>query len=87
MALPTAWRVLRLILIAVIASAGVTASPAKDAAATSSDDALAQLASLTVKGRAPKTGYKRSQFGPAWSDDVSVPGGHDGCDTRFPGGS
>lgn len=35
-----------------------------------------------MKGRAPKTGYSRAQFGPAWTDDVSVAGGHNGCDTR-----
>jgi hypothetical protein len=35
-----------------------------------------------VKGRAPKTGYSRAQFGPAWTDDVTVPDGHNGCDTR-----
>jgi Protein of unknown function (DUF1524) len=28
------------------------------------------------------TGYSRAQFGPAWTDDVSVAGGHNGCDTR-----
>jgi hypothetical protein len=32
---------------------------------------------LTVKGRAPKTGYSRSQFGQAWFDTD-----HNGCDTR-----
>ncbi len=32
---------------------------------------------LTVKGRAPKTGYSRGQFGPAWSDVD-----RNGCDTR-----
>ncbi|WP_342213952.1 HNH endonuclease family protein [Nocardia wallacei] len=42
----------------------------------------AQLESLAVKGRAPKTGYTRDQFGPSWSDDVDVEFGHDGCDTR-----
>jgi hypothetical protein len=30
-----------------------------------------------VKGKAPKTGYSRGQFGPAWSDVD-----HNGCDTR-----
>lgn len=40
------------------------------------------LPRLPVKGRAPKTGYDRAEFGQAWSDDVSVPGGHNGCDTR-----
>ena len=48
----------------------------------SSGSAMAVLQSLPVKGRAPKTGYGRDQFGQAWSDDVDVPGGHNGCDTR-----
>lgn len=40
------------------------------------------LATLEVAGRGPKTGYSRAQFGQAWSDDVRVAGGHNGCDTR-----
>ncbi len=44
--------------------------------------ALAQLDRLPVKGRAPKTGYARTRFGAAWTDDVDVAGGHNGCDTR-----
>lgn len=44
--------------------------------------AAAALAGLTVKGRAPKTGYSREQFGQAWSDDVDVPSGKNGCDQR-----
>ncbi|MFT4088895.1 MAG: HNH endonuclease family protein, partial [Gordonia sp. (in: high G+C Gram-positive bacteria)] len=47
-----------------------------------SGQALAQLATLPVKGRAPKTGYSRGEFGQAWSDDVPVQFGHNGCDTR-----
>ncbi|HKT57236.1 MAG TPA: excalibur calcium-binding domain-containing protein [Microbacterium sp.] len=39
--------------------------------------ALALLKTLPVKGRAPKTGYARIQFGPAWADVD-----HNGCDTR-----
>ena len=39
--------------------------------------ALAAVAKLTVKGRAPKTGYTRAQFGQAWYDTD-----HNGCDTR-----
>ena len=35
------------------------------------------LDKLSVKGRAPKTGYARSQFGPVWSDV-----NRNGCDTR-----
>ncbi|MCU1604187.1 MAG: Excalibur calcium-binding protein [Modestobacter sp.] len=39
--------------------------------------ALAVLATLPVKGRAPQTGYDRDQFGPAWADVD-----RNGCDTR-----
>ncbi|MGZ4567105.1 MAG: GmrSD restriction endonuclease domain-containing protein [Blastococcus sp.] len=39
--------------------------------------ALAALAAVAVKGRAPQTGYSRDQFGPAWQDVD-----HNGCDTR-----
>ncbi len=35
------------------------------------------ISTLQVKGRAPKTGYARDQFGPAWSDVD-----RNGCDTR-----
>lgn len=44
--------------------------------------AQAALNSLPVKGRAPRTGYEREQFGTAWTDDVNVQGGRNGCDTR-----
>jgi hypothetical protein len=37
--------------------------------------ALAGLNALAVKGRAPKTGYTRTQFGDGWAKT-------DGCDTR-----
>lgn len=40
------------------------------------------LASLPVKGRAPMTGYDRDLFGEAWTDDVDVEFGRNGCDTR-----
>ncbi|CAM5501693.1 HNH endonuclease family protein [Streptomyces tanashiensis] len=39
--------------------------------------ALAAVDTLTVKGRAPKTGYEREKFGRAW---VDVDG--NGCGTR-----
>ena len=62
-----------LVLVAVLASlltpAGATASP--------TGRATDVLAALAVKGRAPKTGYSREQFGAAWSDVD-----HNGCDTR-----
>ncbi|MCP2192732.1 DUF3761 domain-containing protein [Williamsia deligens] len=44
--------------------------------------ALTKLESLPVKGRAPKTGHGREMFGQAWTDDVDVKSGHNGCDTR-----
>ena len=39
--------------------------------------ASSALATLAVKGRAPKTGYTRAQFGQAWADVD-----RNGCDTR-----
>ena len=48
-----------------------TAASTKPARGT----AAAALAGLPVKGRAPKTGYSREQFGDGWSDTG-------GCDTR-----
>ncbi|WP_245934353.1 GmrSD restriction endonuclease domain-containing protein [Arthrobacter psychrolactophilus] len=39
--------------------------------------ALEVLATLPIKGRAPKTGYTREQFGQAWADVD-----RNGCDTR-----
>src|SRR4051794_15472172 len=38
------------------------------AAAAPPTSALGTVALLAVKGRAPKTGYTRDQFGPAWQD-------------------
>ncbi|WP_067469889.1 HNH endonuclease family protein [Nocardia amamiensis] len=52
------------------------------AAAIPGREAIALLNSLRVADRAPKTGYSREEFGPPWSDNVSVPGGNNGCDTR-----
>nr|WP_156229529.1 DUF1524 domain-containing protein [Corynebacterium comes] len=57
-----------------LSSADTTTLETGDGAAGS---AFAALESLAVKGRAPKTGYDREQFGPAWADTD-----HDGCDTR-----
>ena len=56
------------------AGTGPGQSSAREAAAGS---ALEQLETLPVKGRAPKTGYDRDQFGPSWADVD-----HNGCDTR-----
>jgi len=43
--------------------------------AEQTNNSLAKLETLDVKGRAPKTGYSRSQFGDGWREK-------DGCDTR-----
>jgi hypothetical protein len=40
-------------------------------------DPIKAIETLAVKGRAPKTGYSRSAFGPAWADVD-----RNGCDTR-----
>lgn len=50
---------------------------ASSAPADAGGSASEALASLPIKGRAPKTGYSRDQFGPSWSDVD-----HNGCDTR-----
>jgi hypothetical protein len=55
-----------------------SAGPAPTKASTPNPgSAAALLATLAVKGRAPKTGYSRDQFGPEWPDID-----HNGCDTR-----
>jgi hypothetical protein len=53
---------------------GGSAGPGQSAAGGA---ALAAAESLTVKGRAPRTGYDREKFGTAWADTDS-----NGCDTR-----
>ena len=54
---------------------GIGASSTVDQA--TAGNALVQLESIPVKGRAPKTGYTRDEFGPAWADTD-----RNGCDTR-----
>ena len=61
--------------IAVLLAAGVFMGQVPVEASTKTAEAV--LETLAVKGRAPKTGYERSQFGPAWSDVD-----RNGCDTR-----
>lgn len=57
------------------AAAGKAAAPKSQPAYATK--ALDLLATLPVKGRAPKTGYDRAQFGQAWADVD-----RNGCDTR-----
>jgi len=45
-------------------------------------EALAALEALPVRAAEPQDGYDRSLFGPAWTDDVTVEFGGNGCDTR-----
>jgi hypothetical protein len=59
---------------AVAAGVTVAAPNTQPAYATKAIDLLATLA---IKGRAPKTGYDRAQFGQAWADVD-----RNGCDTR-----
>lgn len=54
----------------------------KDFNLRSYQDAIAHAKALPVKGRAPKTGYKRSLYGAAWTDNVDVLYGRNGCRTR-----
>jgi hypothetical protein len=73
--------VLGAVLTSVVARGGASAAPPAAAAAPASvhaGTALAVLATLRVKGRAPMTGYVRTaKFGAAWLDVD-----RNGCDTR-----
>ena len=80
---------LRSLLVSAAVVAGLLTIPVTEAVAPQASAAPAQvtqalrtLNTLPVKGRAPKTGYSRAMFGQSWSDEVSVAGGRNGCDTR-----
>ena len=65
-------------IAAVIGAVVVGIAPSHSVAAEQQSGlATAVLETLAVKGRAPKTGYTRDQFGQAWADVD-----HNGCDTR-----
>ena len=57
------------------AAAGTTSTRTTPTSTTGTAVGVAALATLQVKGRAPMTGYRRSQFGPAWPT-------LSGCDAR-----
>ena len=57
-----------------IALVAILSFPNANAANSTADNLLDSLA---VKGRAPKTGYTRAQFGQSWADV-----NRNGCDTR-----
>ncbi|NDF02934.1 MAG: deoxyribonuclease, partial [Actinobacteria bacterium] len=63
------------IRIALVLTLFLAGLPQGASAATPS--ILDVISNLQVKGRAPKTGYTREQFGPAWKDVDA-----NGCDTR-----
>lgn len=59
---------------------GSTSPPA--AASDRYAPARRQLAALPVRGWDRTSDFQRYRFGPAWSDDVDVEFGHNGCNTR-----
>jgi len=61
----------------VIGALLLGSTPSVTTAAEQPGLAMATLETLPVKGRAPKTGYTRDQFGQAWADVD-----RNGCDTR-----
>ncbi|GAA3810583.1 HNH endonuclease family protein [Streptomyces phyllanthi] len=73
--------VVALAMAALVAVSGckneLEGSSAPETTPAGTGAALAAVDSLTVKGRAPKTGYERDNFGSAWADTDS-----NRCDTR-----
>ena len=69
------------LVLGLVAGCGVLGQDIAVSAPTAdgvpSEVALVQLEAIPVKGRAPKTGYSRDQFGPSW-EDVD----RNGCRTR-----
>ena len=61
----------------VLVGCGAVAPPTVAPAYAPADTAVAAVDALPVKGRAPRTGYSRDQFGSAWTDVD-----RNGCDTR-----
>ncbi|MEV3856773.1 HNH endonuclease family protein [Streptomyces sp. NPDC050095] len=75
-------RIAGVVLVGVVAVTGCesttgTGGEAGPGPEGKAGSALAAVDTLTVKGRAPKTGYARERFGSAWADTDS-----NGCDTR-----
>ena len=63
---------IRIALVLSLLVAGITPAKAESVAST-----LSIIQAQVTKGRAPKTGYTREQFGPAWADVD-----RNGCDSR-----
>ena len=64
------------------AATPATSQPAPAPENRAFDAARAELARLPVKGWDRNTDFSRYRFGDAWSDDVNVEFGHNGCNTR-----
>ena len=73
--LPPTWR-------ADPASGTAVPPPAPGAPPSRFDTARRQLGALPVRGWDRTSDFRRYQFGEAWSDDVNVEYGHNGCNTR-----
>ena len=73
------WEIRLAIVLSGAVLAGGLIAPALAAPVKATTEVLAvdALADLAVKGRAPKTGYARSEFGQRWADVD-----RNGCDTR-----
>jgi hypothetical protein len=63
------------ILVVTNENSYVPATETSEGAVVAESDALTALNTLSIKGRAPKTGYSRDQFGDGWAST-------NGCDTR-----
>jgi Protein of unknown function (DUF1524) len=63
-------------------TAATSSAPAAGVRTPRFDAARAQLATLSIKSWDRAQDFKRYRFGQAWSDDVNVEFGHNGCDTR-----
>lgn len=79
--------VLAVLVVARMREAGSVSQPSAQPPVPSHgtpgfDHARALLAGLPVKGWDRHTDYARYHFGEAWSDDVNVEFGHNGCNTR-----
>jgi len=62
--------------------APTSGAPTPAASGARFDIARQQLKALQVRGWDRTSDFKRFQFGQAWSDDVNVEFGHNGCNTR-----
>ncbi|CAN1536759.1 Domain of unknown function DUF1524 [Mycobacteriaceae bacterium] len=76
------WRAEPTSISALPSSALPTPAPTAPGDPARFDTAREQLKRLEVRGWDRTSDFKRSQFGKAWSDDVNVEFGHNGCNTR-----